>query len=173
MSLNGFTVDKGGIELKGTLAEHEFVVDGAGSMGKLGFLGHGAYGVDGDEWQGELSHLQLETLDLGIWRQEKPVSLTAGSKGVLLEELCLADEGGEICLGGDVRLEKESPWTVHGKLVSVPIKWLNILGLVTVPVSGKINAAIAANGDSRAILSARVESKVSEAALLMNVSRFR
>jgi translocation and assembly module TamB len=162
-------VDKGGIELKGTLVEHEFVVTGAGSMGKLGFRAHGAYGVDGDEWQGELSHLQLETLDHGIWRQEKQVSLTAGSKGVLLEELCLADEGGEICLGGDVRLEKESPWTVRGKLISVPIEWLNRLGLVTVPVSGKINAAIAANGDSRAVLSARIESKVSEAALLMNV----
>lgn len=169
MSLDGFTVDKGGIALKGTLAEHEFTVDGAGAFGKLGLRAHGAYGVDGDEWQGVLSYLQLETLDHGVWRQEKPVTLTAGSNGVLLEELCLANKGGEVCLGGDVRLEKAISWTVHGKLISVPIQWLNRLGLITVPVNGEINAAIAANGDSRAVLSAKVESKVSDAALLMNV----
>ncbi|NOR24405.1 MAG: hypothetical protein GQ542_08430, partial [Desulforhopalus sp.] len=166
MSLAGFVVDKGEIKLKGSLAEHELVVDVAGAMGELGFKARGAYQ---DEWQGELSHFQLEAGNSGIWRQEQPVAIKAGRGGVLLEKFCLADGEGTLCLGGDVQLAKELSWAVYGTMSSVPLQWLNRLELITVPVSGEINADIAANGDSRAVLSARVESKVSEAALLMNV----
>ncbi|MCP4342360.1 MAG: hypothetical protein GY799_26660 [Desulfobulbaceae bacterium] len=167
MTLSGFVVDKGVIKLKGSLAEHELVVDVAGALGELGFTARGAYQ---DEWRGELSHFQLEAGDSGVWRQEQSVAFKVGRNGVLLEKICLVDGEGTLCLGGDVRLVKELSWAVQAKMTSVPLQWLNRLDLVTVPVSGEINAEIAANGDSRRVLSAKIESNVAAVSLLMNVN---
>ena len=166
MRVSGVVIDKSNIELKGTLAEHELVVGSAGSMGELSFRARGGYR---DDWQGELSHLQLRAADFGDWRQEESVKVKAGREEVLLEKLCLTDGESSACLGADVQLKKELLWAVHTELTSVPLKWLNRLKLTTVPVNGKINATVAANGNSHSIIAARVESRVPAASLSMNV----
>lgn len=166
MRLAGFVIDKSNIELEGTLAEHELVVESAGALGELSFRARGKYQ---DEWQGELSHLQLKAPDFGDWRQEESVKVKAGRQGVLLEKLCLADGESSACLDADVRLEKELLWAVHTELTSVPLKWLNRLKLTTVPVNGKINATFAANGNSHSIIAARVESRLPTASFSIDV----
>jgi translocation and assembly module TamB len=166
ISLGGYSIDKGRVELKGTLARHQIVVDGSGTKGKLAFKAQGSYR---DGWQGDLSHFRLDALEYGVWQQESKTALKAARDNVLLERFCLANGESTVCLDGEVRLEKELLWKVHGNLASVPLQWLNRLELLTVPVNGLINADIAANGDSSHVLSAKVESSVPAADVLVSV----
>lgn len=166
MSLAGFLIDKGSIELKGTLAEHQIVVEGAGAMGRLGFRTRGTYL---NEWQAELSQFYVETADYGTWRQEEKAAVTASGDCFLLDRFCLEDGKSTVCLGGDIRLGKELLWAAHGELTSVPLKWLNRLKLITVPVSGGIHADLAAKGDSHRVVTAKAEIRVSGADLLVKV----
>ncbi len=157
MSLAGVPLDKVGITLHGTPANHSVEVDGAGPLGVLAGKIHGRYR---DTWQGALSHFQLTTLDYGIWRQQGESAITADSHGALLDAFCLSNGESAVCLGGDVQLEKETAWRMHGKLTSLPLQWLNRLKLLAVPVRGQLHADIKVAGNRHRLLSARVDSHV-------------
>ncbi len=160
MSLAGMTIDKGGVVLQGTLANHAIEIDGVGPLGRLSGKVHGSYR---NKWQGTLSHFQIETLDYGNWRQQENTALSADRRGGLLEKICLSDGESTVCLGGDVRLDKETAWQVHGELSSLPLQWLNRLKLLAVPISGQLHADLTANGNAHGVLSARVDSRVQAA----------
>jgi translocation and assembly module TamB len=164
MSLDGFFIDKGRIELGGILAKHQIVVEGSAAMGKLAFRADGSFQ---QAWQGELSHLQLAVDEYGVWRQKEKAAMTVGEGGVLLKKICLTDGEGEICLGGDVRLEKDGKWTGYGQLSSVPLNWLERLKLSPVPVNGVVHADITAKGNSRRIISAKAELRAPTATVAM------
>ncbi len=104
MSLDGFFIDKGRIELDGTLARHHIVVEASAAMGKLAFRVGGSYR---QAWQGELSHFQWATGEYGVWRQEEKAAMTADRDGAVLKKFCLKDGESEVCLDGDVQREKE------------------------------------------------------------------
>lgn len=166
MSLDGFFIDKGRIELDGTLARHQIVVEGSAAKGKLAFRAGGSYR---QAWQGELSHLEWAAGEYGVWRQEEKAAMTAGRDGVLLKKFCLKNGESEVCLDGDVQLEKEGEWTVQGRLSSVPLNWLERLKLVPVPVNGEVHADIAAKGNSHRVISAKAEFRVPAADISMQV----
>ncbi len=164
ISLPGFFIDNGTIDLNGTLAKHQIVVDGTGPKGAFGFKAHGTYL---NEWHGELSRLYAKSVDYGSWRQEGNATVTAGRDGVLLERFCLADEKSTVCLGGDVRLGKKLLWATHGEVHSVPLEWLNRLNLAAEPVRGRGDADFSAKGDDHRILSAKAKARVSSADVLV------
>ncbi len=144
ISLAGVFIDKGNVDLNGTLSNHQIVVDGSGPKGAFGFRARGNYLK---EWRGKLSQLYAKTADYGSWRQEGNTSVKAGRNGVLLERLCLADGKSTVCLAGDVQLGEKILWATHGEIRSVPLDWFNRLNLVAVPVRGEVNADFKANGD--------------------------
>ncbi len=166
ISVAGFSIDKGAIRINGSLAKHQIVVDGSGDIGTLGLEAFGTYS---NEWHGELSHFHLDAADYGVWRQEKKAALKIGETGILLEKLCLTDEKSSVCLGGDVRLGKEVSWTAQGELSSLPLKWLNRLKLTDVPVSGQVQATIAASGNSTSVVSAKAEVRVLAAEMSVDI----
>jgi translocation and assembly module TamB len=165
ISINGFFIDKGAVKINGTLAQHQIVVGGSGAIGTLGFKALGTYK---NEWQGELADFQLDAADYGVWRQEKKAAVTIGKSAVLFEKFCLAEETSSVCLGGQLQLGKDVEWTVQGELNSLPLKWLNRLKLIDIPVSGEIQASVAAKGDSSRVLSAKAEVSVSTAEVLVD-----
>lgn len=164
MSLDGLLIDKGRVELGGILDKHQIFVEGSAAMGKLAFRADGSYR---QAWQGKLSNFQLAAGEYGIWRQEEKAAMTVGKKGILLKQFCLTDEVGEVCLDGDVRLEKEVKWTAHSKISSVPLNWLQRLELSPVPVNGEIHADITAKGDSHRIISAKAEFRAPKADVVL------
>ncbi len=166
MSLDGFFIDKGRIELGGTLARHQIVVEGSAAMGRLAFRVGGSYR---QAWQGELSHFQWTAGEYGVWRQEEKAAMTVGQAGAVLKRFCLKDGESEVCLDGDVRLGKDVVWTMHGKLSSVPLNWLERLELAPVPVNGVIHADIAAKGNSHRVISAKAEFSVPAADVSLEV----
>ncbi len=166
MSLGSFFIDKGRVELGGTLAKHQIVVEGSAAMGKLAFRADGSYR---QAWQGELSQVQLAAGEYGVWRQEGKAAMTLGRDEVLLKNFCLADKESHVCLDGDVRLEKEIEWTVNSKISSLPLNWLERLELVPVPVNGEIHGDIAAKGNRHRVIDAKAEFRVPAADVSMEV----
>lgn len=166
LSLPGFVLDKGAIAVNGTLADHQIKVDGAGPMGIFGGKAHGSYQ---NKWQGQLSGFQLDALEYGIWRQQDKATVAVGREGVALKNFCLTGEEGLFCLGGDVRLEKEFLWKVHGRLSSLPLHSFDRLQLIPVPVIGLLHADITANGNSHRLLSAKMAGGVSAVDVLPTV----
>ncbi|GAB6192223.1 translocation/assembly module TamB domain-containing protein [Desulfocastanea catecholica] len=166
MSLGGFFIDKGRIELDGSLARHHIVVEGSTAKGKLAFRASGSYR---QAWQGELSHFQWAAGEFGVWRQEEKAAMTAGRDGVSLKRFCLKNGESEVCLDGDVQLEKEGQWAMQGKLSSVPLNWLEQLELIPVPVNGNVHAEIAAKGNSHRVISAKAEFRVPTADISVEV----
>ncbi len=165
MSLAGYRIDQGHIDLKGSLTHHRIVVNGSSAKGKLSFVAQGAYQ---DNWQGTLSDFRLDALNYGIWQQKNPAALIAGRDYAQLDKFCLTDKESTVCLDGEARLEQEYPWKVHVNLASVPLKWLNLLKLTTFPVHGSINADIALTGDKGHVFSGKVQSTVSAADAWIN-----
>jgi translocation and assembly module TamB len=164
--LAGYAINKGSIKLEGTLVEHQVVVDGSGSFGKVTFRADGGYQTN---WTGEVSRFQWHTKDYGVWTQEKKTAVTAGKDGILLKRFCLSDKESAVCVDGDVRLDEEILWAVNGNLSSVPLDWLNRLGLISFPVNGLVSADIAAKGDGHRVLSMKANSRVSAADVLIEV----
>ncbi len=160
MHLAGYRIDRGRIELTGSLANHQIVVRGSGAMGKLSFAAQGSYR---DKWQGTLSAFRLDFLNYGIWQQKNRATLTAGRESARLDKFCLTDQKSTVCLGGEVQFDKDQSWKVHGNLASVPLKWLNRLKLIALPVNGLLDADIALNGDKNRILSGKLQSTISGA----------
>ncbi len=164
MSLDGFFIDKGRVELGGTLAKHQVVIEGSTAMGDLSFSADGSYR---QAWQGKLANFQLAAGEYGIWRQEEKAVMMIGRNGVLLKQFCLTDGVGEVCLDSDVQLEEEVEWTARGKISSVSLNWLQRLKLSPVPVSGQIHGDFAAKGDSHRIISAKAELRAPTVAVVV------
>jgi len=157
ISLAGYSIDTGRIDLKGSLADHQMAVEGSGTLGKLTLKAHGSYS---DEWRGQVSQMLFEAEEYGNWQQEANAAVTVGRNGVLLDRLCLADGASRVCLGGSFEREKEIAWTGHGELTSMPLKWLNRLGLISVPIRGLAQVEIAANGDGHRVVAAKLTGRV-------------
>lgn len=166
ITLAGYAIDKGSIELEGTLAEHYVAIDGTGSFGNITFRADGGYQ---DNWKGEVSGFQWHSRDYGVWTLKEKTAINAGRDGVLLKRFCLSDRESDVCIEGDVRLGEEILWTLNGNLSSIPLDWLNRLGLVSFPVTGQVSSDFAAKGDSRRIISMKAESRLSAADMLIEV----
>lgn len=164
MALAGVSVDKSTIVLHGTPAHHAIEIAAAGPLGSLAGK---VYGSFRSKWQGELSQVQVATHDYGIWRQQEKTTIAADRQGALLGKFCLTDGESTACLRGDVRIDKEAVWQVQGALAAVPLPWLNKLKLIPMPVSGLLHAAVTAGGNSHRVLSARVDSHVTAAAVVL------
>ncbi len=162
---SGVAFREGRIEAEGTPAEHEIIVSVSGGIGDVQARAVGAYQ---DQWQGELSLLQLESSSYGEWLQQGGSAISAGSRGVSLDEVCLSDGAGRICLEGDVQLEGEPLWTVRGGMEAVPLNWLNRLKLLSIPVKGVLDADISATGDTLRVLSGQAKVSLPEGDFVIN-----
>lgn len=168
MSLAGVLLDKGDVALHGTLANHAIDVDGAGLFGRLAGKIDGSYR---GKWQGSLTHFQLVTVEYGIWRQQKNSVLTVDSHGGFWDAFCLSNGESAVCLGGDMRLEKEAAWQMHGALTALPLQWLNRLKLLAIPVGGLLHADIKAAGNRHRLLSVRMDSRVQASGALVKTQK--
>ncbi len=157
LSVAGFYLEQGNIKIDGTPAKHHILVNGSTVMGKLGLNAQGTYD---NGWRGELSRFLLDAGDYGVWHQEEAATVAFSADGLLLQRFCLTDNESGVCLEGDARLGEETSWTVQGELNGLPLQWFNRLQLVDVPLSGTIQAKVAANGDSSSILAAQAEAKL-------------
>lgn len=154
----GLLLDRGTIEMGGTLANHTIDIAAAGPPGRI--MGHVKAGY-GDTWQGELSSLQVVTNNFGIWQQQQKTAVYSDKKSILLDNICLRNGESSACLEGKVEPVKDMSWQLRSKVSSLPLEWLNRLQLIPVPVSGLLHAAVTAHGDSRGLVRARLDSRVS------------
>lgn len=162
LTLAGLSVAKGRIDFTGSRQEQKITVGMTGDPGELKMKAVAGYR---DKWQGELTDFQLNLPVYGSWRQQQAVPFVVGEDGMTIDTFCVADGEGRICAGGEVQLTDALHWQVEGNLTEVPLTWLNRLKLLSLPVSGVIDADIAANGDSRNVSSARVDISLPEAAV--------
>lgn len=164
ISLAGYSVDRGSIEIDGTLEEHQIVIDGVAGINVLWGKASGTYQ---DDWRGQLSQVRFDAGQYGAWQQETGTVVTVSENGLLLERFCLENGQSSACMRGSVQLGEELLWNVDGDVSSIPLKWLNQLKLITVPASGMVHAEFSANGDSSSVISAKSEIRVLAADVFM------
>jgi translocation and assembly module TamB len=166
VSLAGLPLDQAQIDFSGSLKEQVVTGQGAGALGKIGLRATATYG---DGWKGELTDFKLTASPYGNWRQQDKAALRVSTKGVFLENFCIAEGAGTVCGGGDIQFNEDGSWLVKSQLVAVPLKLLNSLKILTIPVNGLIDGTIAVSGENHRLLTTLVELKLPKTEFKLDV----
>ncbi len=166
MMLAGLPVDMAQIDFSGSFKEQELSAKVAGEFGRLQFR---AQAAKADGWMGEITDVHLASSSYGNWRQQDHAAFSAGKKGAVVDDFCLAEGEGTLCAGGYVQLAEEIGWRVKSRFSALSLSWLNRLKLLAVPVSGLFAGEIVASGADRRVISAQAEIRLPETTFELGV----
>ena len=154
--ISGTALSGGNIEIAGSIEEHDISLQVSAGYGELQMQAIGGY--SNKIWEGSLQGIALLPGDYGRWEQINSASLVAGVDGLKLAGLCLTDDEGKVCLDGELNTAGEDIyWRIKSLLSAGALNWLNKLQLFSVPVSGIVNGLLEAEGDSKEVLTAKVQ----------------
>jgi len=159
----GLTLAGADFEAAGTPAQHTALLQLSSRYGESQLRVKGEYRED--LWQGDLYGITHSSVKYGSVEQEQSARLTAGSKGLSLENLCLKDIEGQVCLRGELLRDDDDniSWQVSSTLSNVILPWLNWTELISVPVNGVISGEFEAEGDGSGIVSGDLQLELPEA----------
>jgi translocation and assembly module TamB len=166
MTLAGLPVDMAQIDFSGSFKEQELSAKAAGEFGRLQLRAQAAK-VDG--WMGEITDVHLASSSYGNWRQQDRAAFSAGRKGVVLDDFCIAEGEGTLCVGGYIQLAEDIGWRVKSRFSALSLSWLNRLKLLAVPVSGLFAGEIIASGENSRMISTRAEIRLPETTFELGV----
>ena len=83
----------------GSLQQHSLNLRAQGDLGNYQMTLKG--GLEGQNWQGQLSQLELQQTPGGTWRLAKATGLKAGPQQAELARACLSSQPSELCLQGN------------------------------------------------------------------------
>ncbi|MBU1564920.1 MAG: translocation/assembly module TamB domain-containing protein [Proteobacteria bacterium] len=159
MILGGLPIDQAQIDFSGSFEEQDVKVQAGGDFGRLQFR---AEALRRDRWMGEISSAHLASSSYGNWRQQDSADFSLGKDGVVLEDFCIAEDEGTLCVGGYVQSAEKIGWRVKSRFSAISLNWLNRLKLIAVPVNGLFAGEIAASGEDSRLISAQAEVRLPE-----------
>ncbi|MEE4137271.1 MAG: translocation/assembly module TamB domain-containing protein, partial [Desulforhopalus sp.] len=145
LAAGGVAVDHAGLEVDGTLKNHQASMTVLGPLGRLALAADGGYA---GEWLGKIFAIELASEGYGLWRQEGDAALKAGTSGVELSSLCLQAAEGRICSGGEVSFGENPAWSAEAAGEALPLALLNSSGLLALPLTGRLDADLAIAGQA-------------------------
>ena len=166
MTLAGLPVDMAQIDFSGTFKEQAFNAKAAGAFGRLQLR---AQASKREGWMGEITDVHLASSSYGNWRQQDRAAFSGGRKGGVLDDFCLAEGEGTLCVGGYVQLADRIGWRVKSRFSALSLNWLNRLKLLAVPISGLFAGEIIASGEDSRVISTRAEIRLPETTFELGV----
>jgi len=142
IEVQGETISKARLQVKGNLEKHQINLSVAGSPGDLQLAAGG--GIHEHRWQGELSELLLKTSQFGAWKIEKPVSLQLAEKKCDVSGFCLIQDQVQISLAGE--WQQQGEWQLQGRVDNFSLNLLKEWNLLTPKLDGVLTASVKAGG---------------------------
>ena len=159
MTLSGLPLDMAQIDFSGSFKEQTFGAKAAGAFGRLQLR---AQASKREGWMGEITDVHLASSSYGNWRQQDRAAFSGGRKGAVLDDFCLAEGEGTLCVGGYLQLAEGIGWRIKSRFSALSLNWLNRLQLLAVPVSGLFAGEIIASGEDSRVISAQTEIRLPE-----------
>ncbi len=159
MILEGLSVDQAQIDFSGSLKEQDVKAQAAGEFGRLQLQ---AQASNGNGWMGEIAGVHLVSSSYGNWRQQGRAAFSANKKGAALDDFCLAEGEGILCIGGYVQVAEDVGWRGKSQFSGLSADWLNRLKFLAVPVKGLFSGEISASGENRRLISTQAEIRLPE-----------
>jgi translocation and assembly module TamB len=142
-------LDRVEARINGSFEKHEIQLHFAGKSGTFVLTGNG--GLSGSDWEGTLYDGRLAGGSFS-WNQGKAAVFSVGTTGFDLENFCLFDGTGRICLAGRMgKSESGLLWQLKASLEDGALSWLNRLQLFSLPVTGTVDGIFEARGDETGI----------------------
>lgn len=110
---------------------------------------------DGEDWTGELRHLQLQAADIGHWRQHKAAKLTLSAQGARIEPLCVQTNQASLCLEGQWQ-KVDGHWQGSTQLADLPLGILQPWMPPEMELAGRFNLDIKASGQGNQLRDAHL-----------------
>ncbi len=154
MTLAGLPLDRAQIDFSGSFKNQDVTAQAAGMFGKFQLR---AKASSGNGWMGDISNVSLASSSYGNWQQQDSAAFSVGSKSVVLEDFCLVEGEGAVCVGGYMQWAEEVGWRIKSQFSGLSLGWLNRLKLLAMPVSGLFGGEIVAAGENRRVISGHAE----------------
>jgi translocation and assembly module TamB len=154
VSGEGIQLDKGLLDLQGTLAKHTLNLLVNNDQFSTGFMLQGSYAED--QWRGTLGNSRFSSTEWGNWSQKKPSALVVSPTQAELRQICLTDsKDTSLCVDGGW-LSSDGSWQIRSELSSLSLSLLNHTLPSQWAVQGTLNSTIRLQGRQQGITSAKV-----------------
>lgn len=157
------------LTMRGTRTAHSLEATAATADADVTIAARG--GLRDDTWRGTIGDLSVDADALGVWRLERPASLSAAPALVQLEQLCIASSPSRICAAATWRSILN--WDADASIERLPIALLDSLVPDTAQAGGRalagtVDATIDVRA-SRGRLGGTASIQAAEAAVLFPV----